>query len=90
MTTHAYWLQAPGPEFMSGVELHYVCDDERTPDDQPFWTPSVDWWPSRIRYYAGEQGFHGMTEKLVHAKFENMIIHSSILEAVLAWNKENA
>lgn len=90
MTTHVYWLNAIGPERISGVQLHRICDDESTPKELTFWTPKIDWWPSRIRYYAGEKGFGGMTEKLVHANFEDIVIYESLDDALQAWEKEKA
>lgn len=90
MAIHAYWLQNTGPDMMSGVELHYIRDDESTPENQEYWTPSIDWWPSRIRYYAGDKGFGGMTEKLVHANFETIIIHESMTWAFREWRNEKA
>ena len=88
MTIHAYWLAAPGPEMMSGFELHYICEDEMTPAGAPFWLPSIDWWPSIIRFWAGDEGFKGLTSKLVFSNYEDIVIHESMLDAVRAWKKE--
>lgn len=88
MTIHAYWLGARGPENMSGVELHYICQDDLTPAGSPFWMPSIDWWPSIMRFWAGEKGFNGITQKLVAANYEGIKIHDNMMDAVRAWKRE--
>ena len=80
---YAYWLPVRGPEMMSGVELYVIEPDVSGPFG--FFSKCIDWWPSRIRYEAGEPGFHYMTNKLVYANYENIVIFDDMNSAVKAW-----
>ena len=67
-TIHAWWETEKGPGGMLGQALRYFKKNEDyDPDAEglrngPYFTPSLDWWPSIEDFEQGKQGFSNKTK----------------------------
>ena len=67
-TIHAWWETQKGPGDMGGQALRYFKKNEDyDPDAEglrngPYFTPSLDWWPSVEDFEQGKQGFSNKTK----------------------------
>ena len=67
-TIHAWWETEKGPGGMLGQALRYFKKNEDYDPDAaglrngPYFTPSLDWWPSVEDFEQGKQGFSNKTK----------------------------
>ena len=67
-TIHAWWETQKGPGDMEGQVLRYFKKNENYDPNAvglrngPYFTPSLDWWPSVEDFEQGKQGFSNKTK----------------------------
>ena len=67
-TIHAWWETQKGPGGMGGQVLRYFKKNEDYDPNAvglrngPYFTPSLDWWPSVEDFEQGKQGFSNKTK----------------------------
>ena len=83
MVYFGFFEACRGPGDTPGVSLHYVlnrkdiCDNYvklRLDEDVDYWTPSIDWWPSRQDYVDRRVGFMARTIDYVQEQFPDFYI----------------